>query len=211
MLFRRRLRDLRAGSRAPRGQSLVEFGLVLPVLFFFLLGVADLGRVFADGITMEAAVRNGAEAAALEYQQLCGKTVATDPFCDAGLSQSDYNTLHSLVLDVACREAERLTNRVTTGGGACTNPAIAICIHDNSTGDANSCGAEGTTGNVPAECTHMFPDTAWSPVRSGPAEGRPYVEVRMCYEFNPILPITSIWWGGSVWLQKENNFAVTNY
>ena len=52
-------------KRSPRGQSLVEFALVLPMLLVLLLGIADFGRVFAAGIILEAASRNGAEAAAL--------------------------------------------------------------------------------------------------------------------------------------------------
>jgi len=50
----------------------------------------------------------------------------------------------------------------------------------------------------------------WSPFRNGPANGRPYVEVRMCYLFDPLVPLTEGWWG-DVRLQRENNFAVTNY
>ncbi len=50
---------------SPRGQSLVEFALVLPLLLILLLGVADFGRVFAAGITLEAAARNASEVVAL--------------------------------------------------------------------------------------------------------------------------------------------------
>jgi hypothetical protein len=203
----------RHASGAPRGQSLVEFGLVLPLLVFILLGVADLGRVFADGVALESAVRNTAEAAAQEYLQLCAKNASSDPLCTGGLSQSDYNSLHALALDTGCREAERLTNRQVSGGGACTNPRIAVCVHDNAAGDANGCGQEGATGNVPANCTTLNNSDGahpWSAVRAGPADGRPYVEVRMCYHFSALLPVTEFWWG-SIWLQKENDFSVTNY
>jgi len=210
--------DRRARGRAatPRGQALVEFGVILPLLIIFLLGVADLGRVFADGIALEAAARNSAEAAAQEYLQLCSQY--GDPTaCDGQLQQNDYNILHTLALDIGCREAERMTNRQVSGGG-CTNPVIAVCVHNNDANDA-ACGQEGTTGSVPANCTRMNnadqdgvggADWPWSAVRNGPAEGRPYVEVRACYQFNPLLPLTEFWWG-SVWLQKENDFAVTNY
>ena len=171
----------------------------------FLLGVADFGRVFADGIALEAATRNSAEAAAQEYLQLCAKYGGD---CTQ-LAPPEYQGLHDLALEVGCREAERLTNLQETGGGACTNPVIAICIHDdNVPGDASNCGEESLVGNVPAQCTAM--DDTWSSVRSGPAEGRPYVEVRMCYLFDPLVPLTENWWG-QVWLQRENNFAVTNY
>lgn len=185
---------------------------MLPLLMIFLLGVADFGRIFSDGIAVEAAVRNSAEAAAQEYLQLCSKYATTNP-CD-GLVSSDYNSLHSLAQDVGCRDAERLTN-LQAGGGKCTNPVIAVCIHDSNGGpndvavDAN-CGQEGLVGNVPAECSAMNDPTSWSPARAGPVDGRPYVEVRMCYVFKSLIPLTEQWWG-SVWLQRTNNFAVTNY
>lgn len=39
-----------------RGQSLVEFALVLPVLVFILMGIIDFGRIFnADLVVSEAA------------------------------------------------------------------------------------------------------------------------------------------------------------
>ena len=45
----------------PRGQTLAEFALVLPILLFVvLLAVVDFGRVFSANIAIEAAARNGA-------------------------------------------------------------------------------------------------------------------------------------------------------
>jgi hypothetical protein len=204
----------RWGARSARGQGLVEFGLVLPLLLVFLLGVADFGRVFSDGIALEAATRNSAEAATQEYLQLCSKYGG-----DCGLlTQPDYDGLHDLALDVGCRETERLTNRDEPPYvGDCTASPnlpfwIATCIHDDSLpGDANSCGQdELPTGNVPVGCRAINDLSSWTSVRAGPTEGRPYVEVRMCYHFDPLIPLTETWWG-SIWLQRENNFAVTNY
>ncbi len=193
-------------SRSERGQALVEFGLVLPLLLVFLLGLADFGRVFADGIALEAAARNSAEAAAQQYLQYCHKYVDADPTkpCAAGLQAADYTALHALALDVGCRESERLTN-VVASSGSCTNPIIAVCIHDDAAGDA-SCGAERPAPGGP--CYAM--DGQWSAARAGPANGRPYAEVRMCYRFDPLYAFA---FGnfGTVWLQKANNFAVTNY
>ena len=182
-------------------------------MLIFLLGVADFGRVFADGIALEAAARNSAEAAAQEYLQLCAKY----PGGCADLVQADYDDpdvgLHARALEVGCREAERLTNVITVDDDlnpvtpeVCTNPIIAVCVHDDGTGDTTSCGQEAPA--APAECSRM--STAWSATRSGPPDGRPYVEVRMCYLFEPLVPLTEGWWG-QVRLQRENNFAVTNY
>jgi Flp pilus assembly protein TadG len=47
-----------------RGQSIVEFALVLPVMLAFLGLTLDFARVFQAWITLESATRDGAEAAA---------------------------------------------------------------------------------------------------------------------------------------------------
>lgn len=47
-----------------RGQDLVEFAIVLPLLFLVLFGVLDLGRLFFSGITITNAARRGARYAA---------------------------------------------------------------------------------------------------------------------------------------------------
>jgi len=192
------VRAARGKSEHPGGQSLVEFALVLPLLLVLLLGISDLGRVFTSAIASEAAPRNAAEAAAQEYLQLSQQT--------GGLSPSDYQDLHDRALEVACREAERLPSRVLDLQGDCTMPHIAVCVHDDAEGDANSCGQEST--GAPIECTEM--SAAWSPARSGPVGGRPYVEVRFCYRFDPIIIVPFGDWG-SIWLQKSNAFAVANY
>src|SRR5918999_379430 len=94
------------GPGAVRGQSLVEFALVLPILLVLLLGIADFGRVFTAGIVLEASARNAAEAAAQEYLQLCRNRPTCPP-----LDDTDYAALHGVALVEACREAERLPNR----------------------------------------------------------------------------------------------------
>ena len=187
-----------------RGQSMVEFALVLPLLLVLFMGIADFGRVFAAGITEEAAVRDGAEAAAQEWQQMCQKY---SPPCVTGLPQADYDTLHTLARDVACREAERMPGRVLDGGGHCLLPVIAVCVHDDHAGAGDArCGVEAPAPGGP--CHEM--DAPWSAARAGPSNGRPYVEVRMCYRFDPIFSFALGGWG-SVWLQKANVFSVANY
>jgi Flp pilus assembly protein TadG len=47
-----------------RGQSLVEFALILPIMMVFLAAVLDLGRVFYATISLNNAAREGAFQAA---------------------------------------------------------------------------------------------------------------------------------------------------
>jgi hypothetical protein len=48
-----------------RGQALVEFALLTPVLFIFLFGVIDMGMLILHRSTLQYAVREGAHYATL--------------------------------------------------------------------------------------------------------------------------------------------------
>ncbi len=50
--------------RRSRGQSLVEFAMILPIMLVFLAGAIDLGRVFYATITLNNSAREGAFQAA---------------------------------------------------------------------------------------------------------------------------------------------------
>lgn len=58
------LRIHRAGRHGSRGQGLVEFALVLPVLLLVLLFAIDFGRLFNAAVTLNNAARVGANYAA---------------------------------------------------------------------------------------------------------------------------------------------------
>ena len=195
-----------------RGQALTEFALILPILLILLLGVADLGRLFAAGIIVQAASRDAAEAAAQEYVQL----VQSSPVDDTTL----YPMLHDEAQQVACNESRQLlgvtTTTVTdqaTGDTytACTMPAVAVCVHDQGysgggTGDTN-CGAT-ASGSPPSACTQLQSSAGW--ITSVDATGLPYVEVRLCYRFD-MLTQASTFHLGPLWLQQSSNFVSAVY
>jgi hypothetical protein len=179
------------------------------MLLVLLLGIADFGRVFSAGITVEAAARNGAEAAAQEYVQMArnrpGGTLTTD----------DYDHLHDVAIEKVCKESALLPN-AAIAGSTCTMPAVAVCVHDGS-GDPGTCGEE--TAGVPAECTGL---NGWDPFRQGAAPlgspALPYVEVRVCYRFTTLVNLTNLnlpfGWSlslGEIYLQKDRNFTVACY
>jgi len=103
----------RAPSR-PRGQSLVEFALILPLLLT-LLGVgADMARIYQSWITLEAATRDAAEYAAMY--------AATAP--DATLQAQR----------VICEETQHLAGFVSPGApAACTSPSVTVTSYSLST------------------------------------------------------------------------------
>ena len=50
----------RWGKRTERGQGLVEFALVVPMLLLILMAIIDFGRIFQANVTLTNAVREGA-------------------------------------------------------------------------------------------------------------------------------------------------------
>lgn len=217
-------RPTRRRDANQRGQTLVEFALVLPMLLVLLLGVADFGRVFAAGIVLEASARNGAEAAAQEYLQLARNTPT--------LTSTDYQRIHHVALVQVCQEAKRLANVADVDAdGVCEMPSAAVCVHDvpanpNDTtpppvGGDPLCGTEASAAPQPG-CSAMVTD-GWSTAKvlmpPVPAEeALAFVEVRVCYRFTTIIDVSnlSLPFGfglslGEVWLQKDRSFAVADY
>ncbi len=202
------LRRLLNGSGSRRGQSFVEFALVLPMLLVILLGIADFGRIFADGITLEAAARNGAEAAAQEYLQLKRNLQP-----GAGL---DYARLHQVALKSVCAEAKTLSN-YASGGGTCTMPFTEVCVWTNNPNPPGlDPGCLADAPSPPAECTQLA--GFGNGLMSAGAGGLPYVEVRLCYQFRTIFSLSGITLPfnfsaplGDAWLQRDRSFVVADY
>jgi Flp pilus assembly protein TadG len=205
MIARSRGAQLTTGD--PRGQTLAEFALILPLLLVILLGVVDFGRVFSAGITMEAAARNAAEAAAQEYQQIIRNTPAP--------SAADYQRIHDVALDELCSEAKVLPNVAVDGAGNCTMPITAACTHDQPGADP-VCGQ--ASGAVPSECTALV---GWAAANVAPVPAGltavPYVEVRACYHFTTLfnlhfqLPFGASLSLGDIWMQRDRTFVVGDY
>ncbi len=199
-------------ERSRRGQTMVEFALLLPMLLVLLLGIADFGRVFQAGIITEAAARNGAEAAAIERLRGGVPTTPGDP--------AYYANLHRIAAQAACAETRGLPNTTyvpdnpgtpSVDEEACPGmPIIAVCVQD---GDDPDCGglAPGYTGPVPAQCT-IFGEP-WLD-DSGGVTGSHSVEVRLCYRFTTLFNLDvdlPLGWGlslGDVWLQRARAFVV---
>ena len=192
-------------ARTPRGQSLVEFALLLPLLMVILLGVVDFGRVFQAGIVMESATRAAAEAGAVEYLREV----------NSGM-EPDYELIHERAAEVACREA-KLAN---VDEGACAQwPVIRVCIHDEAAGHTD-CGQPefyGTAAALP-DCpqTDLSAASAANELDVQPTDAnatprKAYVEVRTCYSFTTLIPVAGFLPFGEVFLQKEATFTVADY
>jgi hypothetical protein len=193
------------------------------MLLVLLLGIADFGRVFQAGVTMKAATRNAAEAAAQEYLQVLRNSAPGTPI--------DYDAIHLTAARVACQEAQRLPNTTfaadSTGGTCSGVPVVRVCVHDDIAqppGDPG-CGASipGFAASIPGECQYMQgdgvpagADPAWLPTMDG-TETSIYVEVRTCYRFTTIvtmtlaLPMNTGWTIGEIYLSDRAVFTVADY
>jgi hypothetical protein len=197
-----------------RGQSLVEFVLVLPILMVLFLGIADVGRVFSAGIVIEAAARDAAEIVAEEYRRnppgpLSDPAPPGDP--------AYYQPLHDLAATTVCDEARSLPNTTYNAGTReCTladgdpstpdaMPVMLICIHD---GEDPLCDVPAFGATVPPDCSELL--SPINPTMDGGTEDSRYVEVRICYMFSTLVhvPILTV---GNIWLQKDRAFTVADY
>ena len=205
------------GSDARRGQSLVEFGLVLPLLLVLFLGIADFGRVFHAGIVVEAAARNAAEIVAEEYRRTPPGGSLSDPAPAPG-DPAYYQALHDLGALTACSEMRSLPSttydaidrecHVHDADPATHDwmPIVMVCIHDD---QDPLCQTPAYGATVPdPECSSLL-EPITNDMEGGSEDSR-YVEVRVCYLFTTLvhLPILSI---GDIWLQKDRAFTVADY
>jgi hypothetical protein len=109
-----------SGHRAPeRGQSIVEFALVLPLMLIILLGIADLARIYTTMLSVESAAR---EAADYGTSLGAGKWQSGAPL-DATVAEMERR---------ACVAASDLPDYADPDNdpqnGGCTNPSFSYCV-----------------------------------------------------------------------------------
>ena len=96
-------------SRSRRGQALVEFAILLPLLAAVAGGAIDFARVYQASLALQSATRNGAESAA--------SSTATQSAAQAEAQR------------VVCTEAQRLPGFGAGSGGSvptCTDPEVTV-------------------------------------------------------------------------------------
>ena len=203
--------DGRAASTAG-GQSLVEFSLILPILLILLLAVADFGRLFATGITIESAARTAAETAAIEYFR---EFAAVTP---APLDAAAYGRVHEQAWRTVCDEAQSLPNATPSSGGECDGLPTIVCVHDG--GDTSCSTLYNSSGTPPAGCPALAgaPPNNTQAAQAGFSETSKWVEVRVCYRFTTVFSLqlpfiggTLTPLGGEFFLERIRTFTVADY
>lgn len=84
-------------SRNDRGQSVVEFALVLPLLVFVMVGIVDLARVYTTMLSVESAAREAADYGSFGSQKWAPAPAVTNTLlemerraCVASSDLTDY-------------------------------------------------------------------------------------------------------------------------
>jgi hypothetical protein len=223
MVFGRCRKRLVHGTGQVRGQSAVEFALLLPLLLVLALGTADLGRVFVAGIVVESAARDAAEAVANDGRMALLKNPGCDLTCRTGL----YGALHTVAVKHACTEALGLpASTDTTGGGICADRlVVSVCIHDHDSAypqDGDPLCALGVSGSIPRPGCDPIDAIPMSNAQNGPGlsidgvnsvRAIRTVEVRICYRFEPFigqlfLPVQASFNFSHIYLNRDRVFPV---
>ena len=165
--------------------------------------VADFGRIFAAGLSVEAAARDAAEIGANEY--LANPPGPLDQPAPPG-SSAYYAPLHDKIAKAVCAETGDLSNSAFDPlTRACVGmPLIESCIHD---GQDTECSYESQGAPIPSPCDGMAPPPSNA---NGGTNSPRWVEVRICYRFTPILA-SSILSFGEFWLQRTRTFTIPCY
>ncbi|MGI9101633.1 MAG: TadE/TadG family type IV pilus assembly protein [Terriglobales bacterium] len=97
--MRRKSQRRSFGHVAQRGNAIVEFALVLPLLVVLVLGVADFGRVFYYAVMTANAARAGAQYALRNnYTNVMG--IQNACIQDTGLPSAQFNSAN--VTEASC-------------------------------------------------------------------------------------------------------------
>lgn len=185
---RRRL-DPRSGRRrtGARGQSVVEFALVLPIMVLVLLATVDFARVYTTMMSVESAAREAAD---------YGTTLGAGKWQIGAPMDGTVVEMHRR----ACVAASDLPDYSDPGNDptdGCTNPSFAYCM---TAPDVGTCGAV---------------DPAWGcevPTRPQPCT----VTVTLTHVFRLFAPLNIQIAGGefgfpsTITLVRDSTFAMTD-
>jgi Flp pilus assembly protein TadG len=80
---------MKLGGRRSRGQSMVEFALILPILVLILIGIFDAGRAIYAYNTVSNSARAGARVGIVDQNTARIKDAAKEKAAGLGLTNGD--------------------------------------------------------------------------------------------------------------------------
>ena len=167
-------------THAERGQSVVEFALVVPVMLLILLGIADLGRIYTTMMSVESAAREAAD---------FGTTLGA-----AHWSPATKDVTTTEMERRACVAASDLPDYAGDDPNAtvvtCTNPSFSYCI----------------TSSIGGPCDPFDPTAGCDdPLRAQPC----WVKVTLAYDFHLFTPL-QIGVPPTLHFERDSTFAMTD-
>lgn len=179
-------------KRHERGQSLVEFALVLPLMLIMLFAILDFARVYTTMMGVESAAREAADFG----------TALTAVRWEGGTKDGTVAEMQRR----ACIAASNLTGYADPDGdpatGNCTNPSFTYCMTAPAAGLCVP--VDPSTSVVPAGCDDTGLET---PCR---------LTVALTFDFRLIAPLGIDFYGvhygvpTSITLQRDSTFAMTD-
>ncbi len=170
-----------------RGQSVVEFTLILPIMLFLLLGIVDFARIY----TTMTAVESGAREAADYGTTLGAGKWQSGPPMDQTVTEMERR---------ACVATRNLPDYEDADGDpatGCTNPSFAYCM----------------TASVGGACAPVDPTQGCDdPLRTTPCD----VTVTLTHDFHLLAPIGIDFYGvrlgfpSTITFQRDSTFAMTD-
>jgi Flp pilus assembly protein TadG len=145
------IRTLRTRWRDQRGQAVVEFAIVLPILMLIILGILYFGRYESYSTQMTQLAEQGARDAAVDYQVPTGTTYG-------GLNCATNN-------NIAGFSASQATGEIAGGSSDAGSVLVKVdCNPGGATGSACSTASGVNNVTVCTQTTVQFP---FLPIKTG--------------------------------------------
>jgi Flp pilus assembly protein TadG len=166
----------------PRGQSVVEFALVVPLLLLVLIAIADFGRFYTSAVAVESAAREAADFGA---------------FDGSNWTASNAPTTTDLMQQRACVAAAGSHLEGYQSGdpnnNTCTNPSFS-CTLEVAAQSADCATSGGVVGT--SDCSQSSTDPPCA------------VHVTLTYQFRTLLALPPM--PTSVQIVRNSRFWVSN-
>lgn len=169
-----------------RGQALVEFALVIPLLLVVVLAVGDFGRIYTSLVAVESAAREAADAGAFNPDYWNTDKSASNP------SQTVVKMQQVVCSSASSSHLEGYAEPAgTLNHATCTNPSM-LCTLERQ-------------GQSPADCSSYAVGAGGC---GDPATEPPcVVHVQLSYQFNTLIPALLL--PNTLTFSRDGRFAVS--
>ncbi len=113
-----------------KGQSLVEFALVMPILMLILLGIIEFGWLYNAKITMTSAAREGARVYAIKGNEANFCALVMEAVTDAtgNLIVSDLNAVCNPITSLEGNTSVKMAKVTVTGS---IKPLVGFIVRED--------------------------------------------------------------------------------